>query len=83
MFWILLQSAASTSTTPFFATLALSLSLFSPGSSNYVLPIKSSGSNSDIGLMIDGSASSCLDLIKTVGTLQISFLDVLGSPPSH
>ena len=32
--------------------------------------------------MIDGSASPCLDLIKTVGTLEIGFLDVLGSPPS-
>ena len=32
--------------------------------------------------MLDGSASSCLDLITTVGTLELGCFDVLASPPS-
>ena len=49
-------------------TLVLSLSPFSSGGNKSVLPIKQPGSNSGIGLTTDGS-SSCLDLMKTVGTL--------------
>ena len=40
-----------------------------------VLPIKSSASKLGIGLIIDGSASSCLNLIKTVGTFRICVLE--------
>ena len=56
----------------FFVTLALSLSPFSSGGHKNVLVIKLSGSNSGIGLTTDG-LSSCLDLMKTVGTLGYFF----------
>ena len=71
IFGILLPSAASISSTTFLVTLALNLSPFSCGGRRNVLPIKLSGLNSGMGLIMDGPASSCLDLMKTVGTLGV------------
>ena len=90
IFGILLPSAASISSTTFLVTLALNLSPFSCGGRRNVLPIKLSGSNSGMGLIMDGPASSCLDLMKTVGTLRVLVylepsedpIDVPDSPPS-
>ena len=41
--------------------------------------MKLSGSNSAMGLIMDGPASSCLDLMKTVGTLGV----LVGLEPSE
>ena len=58
-------SAISMTTTTFLVTFALNLSILSQGGSRKVLPTRSL--NSGKGLL-DNGPSSCLDLMKTVGT---------------
>ena len=79
IFGILFPSAASISSTTFLVTLALSLSPFSCGGRRNVLPIKLLGTNSGMFLIMDGPASSCLDLMKIVGTLGV----LVGLEPSE
>ena len=86
--WDSIAMLSTISSTTFFVTLALRLSPFCCSGRKNVLPIKSSWSNSGIAWIIDRSASSCLDLIKTVGTFGICVLEpsedhiVPDSPPS-
>ena len=79
IFGILFPSAVSISSTTFLVTLALSLYPFSCGGRWNVLQIKLSESNYSMGFIMDGPASSCLDLMKTVGTLGV----LVGLEPSE
>ena len=79
IFGILLPSAASISPTTCYVTLALSLSPFSCGGRRNVLPIILSGSNSGMSLIMDGPASSCLDLMNAVGIYGV----LVGLEPSE
>ena len=79
IFGIQLPSADSISSATFLVTFALSLSPFSCGERRNVMPIKLSGSNSGMGLIMDAPALSCIYLMKTVGTLG----DLVGLEPSE